>query len=137
MPARRILSLLAFAAVLGAAIAGCKAGRGDPCKEPNDCSGNLMCCKATPSATARGVCQPTCEDMMDDAGPMDSGSEDAGMDAGEQDAGDEDAGPQDAGTDGSADEDAGTDAGPEDAGTDGSAEDAGTDAGPVDAGPDA
>lgn len=141
MPVRRILSSLAFVAALGAVAAvatGCKAGAGDPCKEPNDCSGNLMCCRATPSPTARGVCRASCEDMMEqDGGPRDAGGSDGGEDAGGDDGGADDAGP-DAATD------AGTDAGPEDAGTDASSDggpdagtDAGTDAGPADAGPDA
>ena len=110
------------------ALGACKAGSGDACKEENDCSGNLLCCKAgSASSTARGVCLPMCESPDSGVG-VDSGTggTDAGTDSGteELDAG-EAASTEDAGTD----EDAGT----EDAGTDAGDEDAGTDAG-VDAG---
>lgn len=109
-------------------LGACKAGSGDACKEENDCSGSLVCCKAgSASSTARGVCLPMCESP--DAGMgVDSGTVDSGTDAG-SDAGTEEL---DAGEDAST-EDAGSDAGAEDAGTDAGDEDAGTDAG-VDAG---
>lgn len=122
--------LLAFALVVSV---GCKAGEGDSCKEEDDCSGSLLCCKASLSATARGTCRTSCDEpvdsgprpdvptidaMMDDAG--EDAAEDAGEDADIDDAGEDaadDAGTDDAGED--AGEDAGTeDAGPEDAATD-------------------
>lgn len=113
------------------ALGACKAGSGDACKEENDCSGSLLCCKAgSASSTARGVCLPMCE-SPDSGVRVDSGTGDSGTDAGtdssteELDAG-EDASTEDAGSD----EDAGTeDAGAEDAGTDAGDEDAGVDAG--------
>lgn len=127
-PAMRSFWVL-FAFVL--LTAGCKAGEGDSCKEEDDCSGMLMCCKASLSATARGTCRDSCEEPVD-SGPMpdvpmtDSMVDDAGDDAGEEDAGDVDAG-EDAG-----EADAGDDAGDTDAGPDDAGEDAATDA-PADA----
>jgi hypothetical protein len=121
------------------ALGACKAGSGDACKEENDCSGSLVCCKAgSASSTARGVCLPMCESPDSGVG-VDSGmgGTDAGTDSGteELDAG-EDASTEDAGSDDAGSEDAGSeDAGSEDAGTDAGDEDAGTDAG-VDAGTD-
>jgi hypothetical protein len=106
------------------ALSACKAGSGDACKEENDCSGSLLCCKAgSASSTARGVCLPMCESPDSGTG-VDSGTVDSGTDSG-TDAGTEEL---DAGEDAST-EDAGSDAGAEDAGTDAGDEDAGTDAG--------
>lgn len=122
---RTLLACSALALVLG--LAGCAAEKGDPCKEDNDCSGGLMCCKSTFSASARGTCLPSCEMGDQDAGPVDSGPGDAGP---------EDAGPTDAAADAPAD--AATDAAA-DAGSDAAADaaaDAGADAGPEDAGAD-
>jgi hypothetical protein len=123
--------LLIITAVVVACLAGCKAGVGQPCREENDCSGSLICCKPTASASERGTCERSCERI--DAGPGDAGmgddsgtdaAVDAGDDAGDggEDAGMDDAGPGDAGDEDAAPEDAGPgdadgpDAAPPDAG---------------------
>jgi hypothetical protein len=125
-PLRLVASFGLFALL---ALGACKADSGDACKEENDCSGNLVCCKAgSASSTARGVCLPSCEvpdSGVVDSGASDSGTTDAGVDSGteEQDAG-EDASTEDAGAEDAGAEDAGVDAGEEDAGVD-AGEDAG------------
>lgn len=146
-------SVFAFVFTLTVGLVGCKGADGDTCKENNDCSGTLVCCRV--GANERGSCGLTC-DTATDSGPLDSGPTvdsgpiesdaaimsdaeamtDAGADAG-PDAAETDSGPADVGVDANA-EDAGTDAG-SDADTDAGATDAGpdADAGMTDAGPDA
>ncbi|MBO6934036.1 MAG: hypothetical protein JJ863_03650 [Deltaproteobacteria bacterium] len=108
-----------FLALALAGLFGCKQGRGDTCFEDNDCSGALVCCKATATATVRGVClqegemcsDPPPEEIdMGERDPVDFGISDLGTedDLGTADLGPEDGGPEDAGTE--------DDLGPEDGG---------------------
>ncbi len=111
-----------FLALTLVGLLGCKQGRGDTCFEDNDCSGALVCCKGTASATARGMCldeDETCSDPPPEEIDMgERGEIDLGADLGsEEDLGTVDMGEEE------------TDAGPEDAG----AED---DLGPEDGGPE-
>jgi hypothetical protein len=123
------LARISSALVLSVLLAACTGAEGDPCQEPDDCNDGLMCCKPSPTAGARGLCQSVCMEFVRDAGPLpdagdaggaDAAADDAGPDSGSEDAGPVDAGPADAGP---------ADAGPADAGP--------ADAGPVDAGVDA
>ncbi len=114
-------SLLTISGLVGElALLGCQADRGEACKEDDDCSAGLVCCKPG-SRTGRGVCETSCD--ADDAGtiPFDSGPlvRDAStIDAGTVDAGTVDAGTVDAGIVDASTSDAGTvDAGTVDAGT--------------------
>lgn len=148
-------SVLAFVFTLSAGLVGCKGADGDTCKEDNDCSSGLMCCRA--GSFERGTCGVTCDVVRDsgpaldsgpmsDAGPMmsdvpeeDSGAVDAAMSDTNEDM---DSGPADVGVDATTDSGPEADAGPMDAGTDAGPVDAGTDAasgdaGSTDSGPDA
>lgn len=118
----RLLLALALAGLLG-----CKQEEGDTCWEDNDCSGALVCCKASGSATDRGVCLPALETCVDpEPEPRDLGQADLGdpedmgeaLDLGEEsdlgaesDLGvEEDGGPEDMGAE--------EDMGPDDMGAD-------------------
>ncbi|MFT5356338.1 MAG: hypothetical protein ACI9KE_003561 [Polyangiales bacterium] len=136
-------SFLALVFTFFASLAGCKGADGDTCKENDDCSGTLMCCRAVVSEP-RGSCGVTC-DMARDSGPsIDSGPapdsgpvSDSGPMMSDVPVDATDGGPQDAAVDAN---DAGsTDAG-EDAATDAASDgstDAFPDSGVTDAGPDA
>lgn len=77
---RQTCAPLVVALVAAATQVGCKQDQGDPCKEDNDCSGGMICCKSSMTAEARGVCRPdgACdpEDIEIDAG--DGTADDAG-----------------------------------------------------------
>ena len=76
------LRLVAALALTLALAPGCLSDKGERCYLDSDCSGNLVCCKASSLVTEDGSCQPegtVC--TVPDAGPMDAGA-DAGTDAG-------------------------------------------------------
>lgn len=105
-----------FLALALAGLFGCKQEAGDTCREDNDCSGALVCCKPTAGATQRGTCRPEGEECSDvDPDPIDFGPPeeiDLGTDLGPVDMGDTDMGEDDA--DGGPE----SDLGPGDLGTD-------------------
>jgi hypothetical protein len=73
---------------VGVLLAGCPAEEGEVCYRDDDCTGGLMCCKTSASATARGRCGTVC-DLRPDGGPTPDGGpeEDGGTDAGGVDSG--------------------------------------------------
>ncbi|NOY91038.1 MAG: hypothetical protein GXP55_07470 [Deltaproteobacteria bacterium] len=128
----RPLFLLGFALCASSFLFACDGGAGATCVEHDDCAGSLLCCKPSPSPTARGTCQdvPMCGVVTPvDAGTPDTGAADTGAaDTGTTDTGTTDSGPGDSGTTDSGPGDSGTtDSGPGDSGT--------TDSGITDSGP--
>lgn len=81
MSAIRALRIFVLTTALAATFftTGCKAGRGDTCKEANDCSGSLACCKVSFSPTARGTCEDRvmCPDGVLGSTPVDASSPDS------------------------------------------------------------
>ncbi len=121
------LPLLGFALLASSFLLACDGGAGATCIEHDDCAGSLLCCKPSPSPTARGTCQdvPMCGVVT----PVDAGTTDTGpRDSGPGDSGMDDSGPGDSGAGDSGMGDSGAgDSGPGDSGM--------TDSGVGDSGP--
>ena len=146
----RSLSLTGLALLASSLLFACNGSAGDTCIEHDDCSSGLLCCKASPSVTARGTCQdvpmcsttPVVDSGTADSSTVDSSVTDAGStDSGTADSGATDSGPTDSGvadgaTDGGSTDSGATDSGATDSGTaDSGAADSGTaDSGTADTG---
>lgn len=91
MSAIRALRFFVLVTALAAlsTVAGCKAGRGDTCKEANDCSGSLACCKPSFAVTARGTCEDRamCPSGVIGSAPVDSSVPDSSVPDGAPDGG--------------------------------------------------